>query len=244
MSKVISKDNEDNLDDNFQKQMLKWIKELWKQAKGSSRRHLRILIELIPKCQDSFPILDYNNYFLWELVEVLKVGNKAERKVGAKAFCLFYLKNYMPGFRSDALNKVLSMGKGSSSSERLSVLEFIEIAFNHFSRKLLFDKNIIETYMSLSEDKVSNVRIKFTMIAKQAAKIIIYDEKAKGSLGSALNILQNDMDRDVRKLAVEASKELKTASYNEAEELAKQKQEEELLKRERQVYSYANIGRR
>jgi len=244
MPKVFSGDNKDKLGAKFQKQTLKWIKELWKQAKGDSRRYLRTLIELIPRCQESFPVEDYNNHFLWELVEVLKVGNKAEKEIGANSFCLLYLKNYMTESKNDALNRVLSMAKASSSSERLSVLEFIRVAFNHFSRKLLFEKNIVERYILLAEDKVSNVRIKFSMVAKSAAKILIYNEKSKATFKNTLNILQNDIDKDVRKLAMEANKELKTASYNETEELAKQKQEEETLKREKQVRYYTNIGTR
>lgn len=238
MPKVLAKDKEDkvNYDEKFQKQMLKWIKELWNQTKANSKRHFRSLIELIPRCQDSFSTIDYNNYFLCELVEILKTGNKAEKKVGANSFCQFYLKSYIPELRGEALNKVLGMAKSNSCFERQSVLMFIEVAFDCFSRKFLFEKKLVQTYLNLAEDKVSNVRIQFARVAKKAVKVIINNEKTRADFISLLNILQNDMDRDVRKLAVEAYQELKaTKTYKDADEQAKLKREEELLKRQKEV---------
>eukprot|EP00826_Nyctotherus_ovalis_P016301 TRINITY_DN14712_c0_g3_i4.p1 TRINITY_DN14712_c0_g3~~TRINITY_DN14712_c0_g3_i4.p1 ORF type:complete len:594 (-),score=123.58 TRINITY_DN14712_c0_g3_i4:454-2235(-) len=243
MPKVLAKDKEDKVsyDEKFQKQVLNWIKQLWK---AGCKRHLRPLIEIVPRCQEFFPLADYNHYFMEELVGMLRTGNKAEKKLGASSFCLLYLKNYMPEVRNDALNRVLAMAQSKSCFERQAVLSFVEAAIDHFSLKFLIDKKIIDTHMSLAEDKVSNVRIQFSRVAKKIVTVIARNAKVKSNLSNLLNLLQNDMDKDVRKLAVEASQKLKAARIrSEAEEKAKEKQEEDLEKREKQVTAAATVGR-
>lgn len=242
MPRVLAKDKEDKVsyDEKFQKQILSWIKQLWK---AGCKRHLRPLIEIAPRCQESFPIADYNSFFMEELVGLLRTGNRAEKKLGANSLCALYLKNYVLEVRSDALSRVLAMAQAKSCFERQAALSFVEAAIDHFSLKFLIDSKIVDTYMSLAEDKVSNVRIQFSRIAKKIAAVVTRNAKIKSNLGSLLNLLQNDMDRDVRKLAAEAYQKLKTVrARSEAEEKAKEKQEEDLERREKQVTAATAVG--
>jgi len=223
----------------FKCQILNWIKESWKATKNSKGHDLSSFIELIVQCQDLFSVLEFNDYFITELAYIIKSGSKVEKKLASNSFCQLYLKNYMPGSRSSALERILELSKSGSCYERLAALCFIEVALEFFSRKFLVQYGIIKTYLTLSEDKIANVRIKFASLAGKIAKLLIQEDH-KSQLSSALALLQNDMDKDVRKLAKDAYCEYKLAIKSSpapsADDQFKEKREEELIIREKTVF--------
>eukprot|EP01022_Parablepharisma_sp_SALTPOND_P007158 TRINITY_DN1290_c0_g1_i15.p1 TRINITY_DN1290_c0_g1~~TRINITY_DN1290_c0_g1_i15.p1 ORF type:complete len:715 (-),score=72.02 TRINITY_DN1290_c0_g1_i15:7827-9971(-) len=247
ISKVLS-DDEDSEDKKgpglrsevFKGQVLDWIKEKWKNAKSSRRRDLSVLIELIPQCQECFPVTEYNDYFINEMVGIIKTGNKVEKKLASVSFCLLYFKNYLSESRNAAMGRILEMADAFTCFERMAVLCFIEVAITYFSRKFLAQNGIVKTYLSLAEDKVANIRIKFVSMGLKISKILSQEEH-KSQLFSALTLLQNDMDKDVRKFAKDTYNQLKkdnakaNSKISEDDDQVKEKREQDLLKREKEV---------
>lgn len=237
--------------DIFKGRVIEWIKEKWKSVKGTGRRDLCTLIELIPQCQDCFSVAEYNDYFLNEMISILKSGNKEAKKLASHSFCVLFLKNYFQQSRNEAIAKVLDMSKSMTCFERLAVLNFFEASVAHFSKKFIYEQGIMKTYLSMGEDKVANVRIRFASIAGRMSQAITQEE-SRTQLLFLLNLLQNDMDKDVRKLSKEACQSIKQKpsvtdpKLAEDDDLAKEKREQDLLKREKEVRTIPQhqIGRR
>ena len=248
MPKVLSDDEYSDgkegtavIDEKYKEQVLDWIKGKWKIANSGSRRDLCSFIELLPACQEYFPIKDYSTYFMNEMVGIVKSGSRLEIKLASTSFCQLYLKNYVSEARKTALDKILVLARSLTCFERQAVLCFVEVAMNYFSRKFLAQSGIIKAYLSLAEDRVANVRIKFASIAGKIHKFITHEE-AKPQLDSALTLLQNDMDKDVRKFAKDSydafKQGLSLISLKGSEEdgdSSKEKREQDLFKREKNV---------
>ena len=100
----------------------------------------------------------------------------------------------------------------------------------------MFDKKIIQTYLSLAKDKVSNVRLQFARIGKRASKIIFHNGKYKSELHNLLITLKNDKDKDIQRLSKEAYQILKKSNIlNIADEEFKEKREQDLIDSENKV---------
>jgi len=234
--KILTKHEEDKevIDEIFHKQLLKWIKSIWMISKTGPRKHVYALIELIPSFQDFFNGEEYNEYFLKEMVEVIRSGNKTEQKLASTSFCLLYLKNHHTEVRNAALGQLIKLAQENSCLKRQAVLNFISVTFDYFSLKLLTQSKLIATYLLLGKDKVINVRIQFAMIAKKAVDVL--DRNTKLHLQSILVALQNDKAKDVKSLAKQAHQVLKKApKRNEELEKVKEQREQELIEREQAV---------
>jgi hypothetical protein len=238
ITKILHKHEGDKevIDEFFRKQLLKWIKGVWIMSKTGPRKHVYALIELIPSFQDSFNGKEYNEYFLQEMVEVIRSGNKVEQKLASNTFCLLYLKNYHAEVRNAALEQLIKLAQENSCLRRQAVLSFISVALDHFSVKLLVQSKLITAYLTLGRDKVVNVRIQFTMIAKKAINVL--DNDTKSLLKSMLIVLQNDKAKDVKILARQALK--KPLKRNEEVEIVRQQREQELIKHEQVVLYIIN----
>ena len=240
MNKIFSEDvGKEIIQSKFKQQIMHWIKELWISIKSEPGQHLRDLIELIPQFQDYFDIEEYTVYFMKEMLNIIKNGKNIEKKLASISYCSLYVKNYLSESREASLNELLELSESFTYSQRQAVVYFIEASFNYFSLKFLIEKQIIKTYLSLGTDKISNVRIAFSQTARKAARIIIFDSKIKSDFNTLLITLQNDKDKDVRRMSKDAYKELKQPlKKNEAEEEFRQNRENELIKREIEVNSF------
>ncbi len=227
------------VDDTFRTRVVDWIKERWKAIRALGRRDMCSFVETIPICQEFFPMAEYNDFFLGEFVCVIKSGSKEAKRLASHAFCTLFLRNYISASRAAALTKVLDMAKALTCLERLGLLTFAEIAADYFSRQFLADQGVIRAYLSLAEDKVANVRIRFAAICPRMIKAIKLDTD-RTQLRTLLACLENDLDRDVRKLAKDALQELKQPpvasdlATTKAQDLEREKREQELVAKERE----------
>jgi hypothetical protein len=223
----------------FTMQTIDWIKGRWNIVKELGRREMCKFIEIIPQFQESFPVLEYNDYFLNEMATIIKSGSKEAKRLASGTFCLLFLKNYISASRVNALTKILALSKSTTCFERLGLLNFIEVAAQHFSRRFLAEQGLIKAYLSLGEDKVANVRIKFAAMSRKIVRRMSSDEDRKQLL-LMLTLCENNKDKDVRKLAKEAGMEVKqyVIKKTDEEDAGREKREQELLIREKQVRSY------
>lgn len=128
------------------------------------------------------------------------------------------------------------MALSTTCFERQTALTFIDVSFDYFSRKFIFSKKIIQTYLSLVEDKVSNVRLQFSMIAKKAARVTGNNTEVREKLTNTLVALQNDTDKDIKKYANVAYQVLaESHAQDEGEEELRERREKELVEREKKV---------
>ncbi len=231
-------DEERKVSGTFRSRVMEWIKERWRVVREVGRRDMCNFIEVIPQCQDSFPIMEYNDFFLNEMASIIKSGSKEAKRLASVAFCTLFLKNYLSASRSAALGKVLCMAKSDTCFERLGLLTFVEVALQNFSRRFLSDQGILKVYLSMGEDKVANVRIKFASMSLKVNKAISREEDRK-QLRLLLSLHENDLDKDVRRLSKETSQALKQAlplpKAEETDNAARERRELDLVAQEKMV---------
>lgn len=233
--KLFSAERE-TLSDSFRRELLRWLKEGWSNARKGLSRSMCAFIELVPAFQKLFLVAEYNEYFMKELVVVIRQGNKAEKQVASKAFCLLYLKNHSLETRQELLNQVLSLSTSVSCFGRQGLLYFIEAAFDLFSVGFLHRNKIVDSYLTLGEDRVIDVRMKFAFLADKAVRILAQREGAQAQFASILLKLQEDSSREIKRLAKDARKKLlKFKPREDSSDKAKERQEEDYVRTGKEV---------
>ena len=235
LPKLFSEEKKDESDETFRKYVNDWIMDRWRSlVKTPTQRHLCDFIETIPQFQEYFPVPDYNDFFIGELASLIKTGSKEVKKLASISYCELYLKNYLSATRSGTLGKILSLSKSTTCFERLAALGFVEVAMTYFSRRFLAEEGIVKAYLSLGEDKIANVRIKFVVLSPKMNKLIVQEE-LRSQLMMVLTLHQNDMDKDVRKLAKDAYQSIKQQGIVNEDDSMKEKREQDLIKKEKEV---------
>eukprot|EP00826_Nyctotherus_ovalis_P054975 TRINITY_DN7264_c0_g1_i7.p1 TRINITY_DN7264_c0_g1~~TRINITY_DN7264_c0_g1_i7.p1 ORF type:complete len:356 (+),score=82.74 TRINITY_DN7264_c0_g1_i7:282-1349(+) len=228
--KLFSAEKE-TLSNNFRKELLRWLKDGWGNAKKGLSRNMCAFIEIVPVFQQVFLVAEYNEYFMKELVVVIRQGNKAEKQIASKAFCLLYLRNHSVETRQELLNQVLSLNTSVSFFGRQGLLYFIEAAFDLFSVKFLHENKIVDSYLALGKDMVTDVRMKFTFLADKAIRILAQREDTQSQFVSILLKLQEDSNKEIKRFAKDARKKLlKFKPKEDPVDKAREKQEEDYVK--------------
>lgn len=187
-------------DNQFRTQMLSKVKELWNTFKKGAWRDQACIIPVISGIQSPFAVEEYNNYYLDELQEVAKNGNRETKKLSLKAICELLIENYITDKRTHVLKNLIEMAKAKDFYTRFQFLVFCEIAIDYFSFQMLNELGIFKLYLDLAEDKISNIRLKFVKITLNIWKIC--DKGVRNSISAKLNIIYKaDKNREVRYLA-------------------------------------------
>jgi len=237
VEKLFSKGKRDQtLGNIFKRDLLIWIKTIWGNVKKGLSRSICSFMESIPLFQDIFSLIEYNEYFLKEVITFIQSGNKIEKQIAATTFCLLYLKNYSIERKLPILKEVLNMGRSINCFERQGLLYLVEAAFDLFSIKFLFENKIVESYLELGKDRVIDVKMKFVFIAKKGVGIIGQREEAKVQFDALLIRLEKDSNKEIKRLAKDGRKCLTNFIPKEdPSDKDKEKQEERYLEKQKEV---------
>lgn len=175
------------------------IKETWNNVKKNSWRSCCKIMAVIFPIQKYFSPQDFNEFFLKEAVETIKEGNNQTRKSASKLFCDLLLHNYHSSTRTAFMSTVIALSTSASCYERIGYTYFVEIAVRCFSREFLANNQLLEHFLELSNDKITNLRLRF-INASQSLYFNV-ENKWQGLLMERLNNQQNDKDKEIKKKA-------------------------------------------
>jgi hypothetical protein len=236
----------------YKSQVLNLFKEKFKSYKTSKWRNLSILLEVLPSCQDIFSLAECNEYFSLEIFDVLKYGNKEIQKTASHCLCSLLLKNYHLQTRKEVLGKILNLSQSPLFSDKIAYLSFVEAAVDHYSTKFLTEEGFIDKYISMAEDKVTNIKIRYLNIAGKMNPAI-NTEDSRNKFLDLVDNLQNASKPEVRRIAKNVFQQVKESKqdFGKAIDLQeiednRQKNEENLFVKEQEVfYNILNFkGRR
>jgi len=236
LSKITSPNTEDSESESpdsvYKKHIMELIKDKWKKYKFNGWRKFSILLKAIPECQGIFNVLEFNNFYLQDLVGIFKAGNKEMQKLASDSMCQLIVHNHYSKTRRAVLESMIVLSKSQCCFDRNAFLVFIDTASVHFSRKFLQEEGLMERYLALGEDKVLNNRLKFVGLATKINNVVVQEE-ARNQLLFSLKLLQNDLSKEVRRVANEA-RQIIEESKGVNEMNIKEDQEKE--DRERNLY--------
>jgi len=183
-------------DFEFKQKILTRIKEIWKLSKTWPWREQENFIQILSELQDIYSIEEFNNYFLDELLMVSKTGNRKTKSTALKVICEFLTRNHYSKKRTEIFNKLIDFSKSTSYIDRHHYLVFIETAIEYFSFSLLNSYKLFERYLYLTEDRITNIKLKCISVAISLWKSA--DEPTRDEIQDKLNNLRNDKNKDVR----------------------------------------------
>lgn len=236
-------------DEEFKNCLLKGILELWNKAKSGPWRDCIEFIKIIPGIDENFPKEEFSNFFLEELMDIVKTGNQETKSFACKAICELLLKNYFAYKRKAIFQSVVQLSAGVSSFDRYSFLGFCNTALDYFSVRHLSEYHIFTKCISLATDKITKVKLKFISISIKLWLASI--EAIKEEIVETLNNLRNDKKKEVRYAAEkvyyyieEHLQELKNESKKFLEDdPMKYLREQDLFQRELYVSFVHNVNR-
>ena len=194
--KTVNKPN----DAEFFAKTLRRIRELWSMSKSWPWKDQESFIKAIPELKSTFKLEDYSNYFLDELFVTVRNGNRQTKAAAIRCICDLVSHNYYAKKRTETFTKLMDLGKSSSNYyDRHHFLVFCETALEYFSFKLLQELKLFDQFFKLTDDKVSNIRLKAISVSVPIWKCV--DEPLREEIQEKLNTLRNDKNKEVRNFA-------------------------------------------
>lgn len=158
----------------------------------------------LPSIRTIFVGCKFSEYFLDELLDVIKCGNLQVKSNASHAFCLLLRQEDIYKKRDQYLTDIRKLKDSESYYERVSFLIFSEALTFHFSQQFLKTQKIITAIADLSNDKISNMRIR---VVNTIMNIALYlKEDLLKVLINTITTLCNDTNKDVREKAKKAAK--------------------------------------
>jgi len=201
-----------SVNDEFVEELWKSLCCFWNRLKGSSWRCMVEFIRVIPLIKKTFAKQKFSEYFLEELLDVVKTGNMQIKSNAAHVFCLLLRQDDVYKKIDSYLVKIRKL-KCSSYYERVGFLELIQAFTYHFSHKFLRDKEIILDVIELANNKISVLRIRVIRVINNIINHIKGDQQQL--LQKKLHELSNSINKDV---AYEANKAITNNNLKKSQE--------------------------
>jgi hypothetical protein len=189
-----------DFDPEFRKALLTRVKEAWTSFKKASWRRFQELLSIIPSFQAYFDLDEYNEYFLDEIVDVIKTGNNQIQTLASKICSDLLLQNYHSHRRGECVGRLVGLAKSRSCYERLSYLAFSVCAIRSMPLTILKRTQIIEMMLTLAADPIANLRFRFIKAAMQILPRAL--QHVQRCLVEKLRDLCGDKNAEVRKQAL------------------------------------------
>lgn len=140
---------------------------------------------------------DFHEAFLESLFTYIKGGNAEIRFSASECLVKILQYQYSTEKRKELIATVKTdLAESSSCVLRKTFIYFCRSAVQSFSRSF-FKANFLETYLSLSKDKVATVRMEFAHSVIHIKPYLDNDDKFNLDLMDVLNLLKQDSNRDV-----------------------------------------------
>ncbi len=173
---------------------------LWTGVKGRYWRTAIPLLRHIPGIDATIESAGLNSLFLKEFLEILERGHCVAKQLAAEATCELLLNCCVESQRRAAVERVLSLTQSPNFGARLAFHQFCQAACKHFSREFVHSSGLMAKYLAMAADGVVNVRIRFVRIARVMFDAA-HDEDTEDAVVDKLNLLRNDKNKDVRRIA-------------------------------------------
>ncbi len=192
-------------DEAFLSTVSERLKTVWIEIKKSSWRNLSEFVTSLPSFQPCFPAVgaEYNEYFLEELCATLRSANLQVKPTISDAICALLRVNHKAAKRAAVFAKLMLYSQSESCYDRVSFLVFSVSAAGCYSRSYLRKAKLVACLTQLGGDRAVGVRMRFIDTALKV--LLSLGEDSRGELLSQLKELQQDKDREVRRLANFAS---------------------------------------
>lgn len=190
-------------------------KSVWTETKKLSWKLIYSMVQIVPGLQKFFPLAEYNEYFVEEMLEVLRGGNCQLKSAAASSLCSLLSQNYHTPVKRTCCSKVLLLATSDSCYARINYILFFKASLEYFSLKFITEYNLFAPFIKLSDDKVSNVRIHFLRAAKEVIAKLTKD--LQKSVITKVKELKEDKDRDVKDRA--------SSTYNSIQDLLNSNEE-------------------
>jgi len=225
---LISEDSDSTEDLKFKELMIKQMKKWWEEE--DNWRDLSLLIDVVARTQQHFPLISYNNYYLEEIFNQLTEGNYEIQKVSAKAICKLLVGNNIQLKRDEAFKKINKLSTGSYYDKRRYLL-FCSYAVESFAHSVLKAINVFKHFIKLSEDKISNIRLGYLKIATKMW-VNACDKEIREEIMNSIKKLHEDTNTEVRNYSVKVHENLANhlSEILKTDEQRKKKNEERELK--------------
>ena len=222
-------------ENEFADKFIVTIKELWVIFKGCSWRYMAELIKVLPVLQPLFSQCAFNEYFLGELVTLIKIGNLQIKASASEAFCQLLRCNKCSKRRETYIESMMNLKLSPSCYERIGFAEFCKAAVSNFSQSFLKRNSVISSIATLGNDKVSSVRIRMIKLTTQIIHKL--DKSLQEILETKIkDMLTSDPNKDVKNEARNACKTIcVTLKNNEKYQEEVKRIDSELKKEENDI---------
>ena len=195
-------------EDIFLKFVMEKIKYLWLCMKQFTWRDRCTILRIIPTFQRFFPIQDYNEYFLGEILNIINTSNFKVKEAAAQSMCDLLSCNYHSAVKKVYFSKIISMANADSYYERSCYLIVFKAALQYFSLSLIASQGLFPLFLNLANDKTSNMKIRFLEVIHEIICHITKDYQ--NMVIEKIKELQNDKNKDVKEVADKIFKKIQT----------------------------------
>jgi hypothetical protein len=186
-------------EENLFNSILDKTKSTWQEVKKLTWTQTYLMIEIIPTLQKFFSLSEYNEYFLEELLVILKQSNNQLKSIAALSLCDLLSYNYRSPIKKSYCLKISALGSSGCCYERISFILFFKASLKYFSLEFICEYGLFVAFIKLGSDKVLNIRIRFLKAAKEV--IVHLTKDLQCTLIKQLKELREDKSRDVKQLA-------------------------------------------
>jgi|LauGreDrversion4_2_1035121.scaffolds.fasta_scaffold54892_5 hypothetical protein len=140
---------------------------------------------------------EFQDQFLGSLFEYIKTGNSQIRHAAAECLARILQNQYSSGLRAELIASIKQeLAESPSCAMRKTFLFFCKAAVGTFS-KSFFKEHFVQSYISLSTDKVAAVRMEFANSLLFVKPWFEGDAALTNEMMSTLTKMHSDIDRDV-----------------------------------------------
>jgi len=209
-------------EENLFNSILDKTKSTWLEVKKLTWKQIYSMIEIIPTLQKFFTLSEYNEYFLEELLRIIRQNNYQLKMIAALSLCNLLSHNHRTPVKKSYCSKMLALATSECCYERISFIFFFKASLKHFSLEFCCEHDLFVTFIKLGSDKILNIRIRFLKAAKEVITKLTKDLQC---------ILINQV-KELRKDKVIDVKQLADKIYEEIQEILKSNDEvQEILRK-------------
>ena len=193
---LIPKEDEDIKEDlKFKEFIIKRIKKLW--SENSTWRELATLIKVISRTQEFLALNSYVNYYVDEFFTHIMKGNNEIQKLSIEGICRLLISCQDLVKRNETFEKLNQLRYGGYYDRKRFII-FCSFAVEFFAPSLLEKFKLFENYITLSEDKVTNIKLSYL---KSYIKIWTYATNTiiRNNITETLKKLKDDENAEVKK---------------------------------------------